>query len=115
MYNLSLNQLFGEGATQDKDVLIINKASLIKLTSSPNNTAESILVAILITALSSFQGSISDENNEIITDGNQKPIQFDNSEFYELFKIILWKPFQIQRTNLPYLINQIIVFSYGTD
>lgn len=113
MESLSLVQLFGEGAFQDENILVIQKSSLLRLTPITDNTAESLLVAILITALQNFQGIITDENNQPIIDENNQSITFDNSEAFELIKIIPWKPFQINRNNQPYILHQIIVFSYA--
>lgn len=50
----SLNIFFGVNASQDSDCLYINKSDLIGLTSTSNNQAESLLVAILLKALSNF-------------------------------------------------------------
>ncbi|QSJ18749.1 hypothetical protein JYQ62_08310 [Nostoc sp. UHCC 0702] len=112
MEQLSLTQIFGEGAFQDENILVIQKSSLLRLTPSPNNTAASLMAAIVITALDNFQGIITDENNQPITNENNQPITFDNSEVFELLKIIGWQPFQIRRSNKPYMSNQIIVFAY---
>ncbi|MBN3924002.1 hypothetical protein [Nostoc sp. NMS4] len=115
LQSLSLTQLFGEGTFQDASVLIIQKASLLRLSPSVNNAAESLLVAILITALNSFQGTITDENNQSISDENNQSITFDNSEAFELIKLIEWKAFQILRNNQKYINNQIIVEGYTID
>lgn len=115
MESLTLSQLFGEGATQTSSTLIISKADLIKLTASANNTAESLLVAILLTALANFQGLITDENGQLITDENGAAISFDNSESFELLKMIPWQPFLSARNNQPYIFNQIIVFVYAPN
>lgn len=113
--SFSLAQLFGEGAYQDTSVLIIQKSDLLRLTPQTVNTAESLLVAILVTALSNFQGTITDENNQSITDENNQPIIFDNSEAFELIKIFQWMPFQFVRRNEKYINNQIIVEAYEPD
>lgn len=46
----SLTDVFGAGATQDATTVTIQKSSLVTLTASGTNTAESILMSILITA-----------------------------------------------------------------
>jgi hypothetical protein len=112
---LSLSQLFGEGATQTPNTLSISKAGLVGLTASANNTAESLLVGILLTALANFQGVITDENNQPITDENEVAIYFDNSESFEFLKIIPWQPFPSTRKNQPYITNQIIIFQYAKN
>ncbi|MEH2331567.1 hypothetical protein [Nostoc sp.] len=110
--SLSLADLFGKGASQDANVLIIQKAFLLTLTPLPINTAESLLVGILVTSLFTFAGIITDENNQPFTDENNQPITFDNSEAFELIKMIAWKPFQFNRNGQPYVNNQVIVSFY---
>jgi hypothetical protein len=113
---LSLSQLFGEGTTQTPNTLSISKAGLVGLTASANNTAESLLVGILLTALANFQGVITDENNQPITDENDQAIAYDNSESFELLKLIAWSPFTAARNSQPYIFHQLIVFRYeNTD
>jgi hypothetical protein len=46
----TLQQVFGAGANQTSTVLTIAKADLTGLTASANNTAESLLVAIILKA-----------------------------------------------------------------
>jgi hypothetical protein len=104
MQPLTLTQLFGEGAFQDANVLVIQKANLLRLTPNANNTGESLLAAILITALINFRGVITDENNQ--------PIAYNNSEAFELIKIIGWSPFFFKRNNQRYMNHQIIVETY---
>lgn len=48
----TLQQIFGTNATQDETQIIIQKADLIGLTPSANNTAESNYIAINLTAKS---------------------------------------------------------------
>lgn len=115
MQYLSLVELFGEGAFQDANFLIIQKASLLNLTPLVKNTAESLLVGILVTALPNFKGVISDENNQLICDENGDSIIFNNSDSFELIKMIEWKAFQIIRNNQKYLNNQIIIESYAPN
>jgi hypothetical protein len=114
MFPLTLQQLFGVNAIQNGQTLIINKSDLPLLMPVTNNTAESLLVAILLKALSNFSGNILDSNNQPILDSNNQPITFDNSEAYELLKVITWQPYQIIRSSQPYVINQIIIFTYAT-
>lgn len=115
MNSLSLAQLFGEGVFQNEENLIINKNSLKGLTPHHSNTANSLLAAIMVTSLSNFQGAIVDENNQAITDENNSPLTFDNSEIFELIKMISWKPYRITRKGQPYILHQIILFSYASN
>ncbi|HYX19068.1 MAG TPA: hypothetical protein VE944_32900 [Nostoc sp.] len=115
MQSLTLEQVFGGGASQNANNLIIQKSSLLRLTPQINNTPESLLAAILITAIANFQGIITDENNQAIIDENNQAIEFDNSEMFELLKIIDWEPFQSTRDGQKYINNQIIIFSYAPN
>lgn len=115
MNELTLAQLFGVNASQDGQNLFIDKSDLPLLTPSANNTAESLLVAILLKALENFAGTLTDENNQPITDELNQPITFDNSDAYELLKIINWKPFQLIRNGQKYINHQIIVFQYAKN
>ncbi|MBC6436213.1 hypothetical protein FM036_45620 [Nostoc sp. HG1] len=112
---LSLAQIFGAGAFQDENILIINKASLLRLSPSIFNSPESLLTAILITALENFSGILNDENNQAITNEFNEPITFDNSDAFEFIKMIDWMPFLEKKASQLYQINQIIVFSYAPD
>lgn len=112
---LSLKRLFGEGAFQDENVLVIQKSSLLKLTPAVNNSSESLLTAILITALRNFQGNVTDENNRVITDESNQFVYFDNSSAFEFIKMIAWKPFRVIKNNQQYIIHQIIVDNYAPN
>jgi hypothetical protein len=46
----TLQQVFGSNAVQDATTLTISKADLTGLTASANNTAESLLVALILKA-----------------------------------------------------------------
>ena len=46
----TLQQIFGANATQDATAITISKADLIGLTADANNTGESVLVSINLTA-----------------------------------------------------------------
>ena len=50
MAKLTLIEMFGSGATQDATSLTIQKSDLPRLTASASNTAESLLIAILLKA-----------------------------------------------------------------
>ncbi|MEH2287164.1 hypothetical protein [Nostoc sp.] len=112
MQRLTLAQIFGAGTSQDMNVLIINKASLLGLSATTNNTAESLLAAIFVTALQNFQGAITDENDVTLTDENEQPIAFDNSEAFDGIGLMQWKPFFAKKDIILYQINQIIAFIY---
>ncbi len=48
MAELTLTQIFGANATQSSTDIVIRKSDLTGLTASSNNSAESLLVAILL-------------------------------------------------------------------
>lgn len=112
---LSLERLFGEGAFQDETVLVIQKSSLLRLTPSVNNSSESLLTAILITALRNFQGNVTDENNRVITSESNQFVYFDNSSAFEFIKMIAWKPFLVLKNNQRYIMHQLIIDNYAPN
>jgi hypothetical protein len=61
MISNTLQQLFGTNAMQDNQSLVIRKSDLPLLTPSLNNTASSLLVAILLQAWNEFEGVLVDE------------------------------------------------------
>jgi hypothetical protein len=60
----TLTQVFGTSAAQDATTLTITKADLTGLTPSANNTAESLLVAIIVKALSALTQTNFDSNTD---------------------------------------------------
>lgn len=110
MEALTVQQLFGSSAVQDEAVLTITKAELPLLTPSANNTAESLLVAILLKSVENFQGILTDENNRPITDENGTIITFDNLSLdFEILKVFRWNPYRSERLNQPIVVNPIII------
>lgn len=109
MEQLTLQQLFGVNCSQDGQVLIIKKSDLPGLTPSANNTAESLLLAILLNALRNFSGYLKDENNQPITDENNNPIEFDNSEIFEKIRIFRWEDNLIDRNSLIYIRYTLVI------
>jgi hypothetical protein len=89
--NLSLQQLFGARAYQDSDRLVINKGDLSNLSANATNTAETLLVAILLNAHSNFEGILVDENFESIIDETGQSISYDHSQLYEKINLWFWK------------------------
>lgn len=81
---LSLAQAFGAGASQDADELVIQKAALTGLTATANNSAESLLAALLLTLASQIRGRLETEGGDPITTEAGAPITFDNSADYRL-------------------------------
>ncbi|WP_414579598.1 hypothetical protein [Anabaena sp. CCY 9402-a] len=112
---LTLQELFGVNAIQDDQVLVITKPDLPLLTPQSNNTAESLLVAILINALEKFQGFIEDEQGQSITDENNNPIEFDNKDAYEFLSIFNWEASFSQRSEQNFIRNTIVIEEFTPD
>jgi hypothetical protein len=62
MPELTLTQVFGAGATQDANTLTIAKADLTGLTASANNTADSLVVGLIVLLQSTLTQSAFDLN-----------------------------------------------------
>ncbi|WP_179047829.1 hypothetical protein [Nostoc sp. TCL26-01] len=112
---LTLQQLFGVNSSQNSQTLTINKSDLNLLTPSSNNTAESLLTAILLKSLENFQGYIEDENNIPITDENDTPISFDNKNAYTFLRIFNWQEFFAKRNNQQFIRKTIVIDTYEAE
>ena len=91
MISNTLQQLFGSNASQDSQSLTIHKSDLPKLTPLANNTAESLLVAILLQAWSEFDGLLVDEIGQAVVDETAEAIGYDQRELYEKVNVWFWK------------------------
>lgn len=91
MQNLTLQQLFGTNAAQDSQSLVIRKGDLPGLTASANNTAESLLVAILLQAWREFEGLLVDDQGETLVDETGDAIAYNQRELYEKLHLWFWK------------------------
>lgn len=91
MQSLTLQQLFGTNAVQDNQSLVIRKSDLPGLTPSANNTAESLLVAILLQAWYEFEGLLVDETGAAVVDEAGEAIAYDQRELYEKLNVWFWK------------------------
>lgn len=110
---LTLEQLFGVNAAQDSQ-LVINKADLPLLTPSANNTAESLLAALLLKAFENFQGQLTDPNGNKITDPQGVTVDYNNSILYELLLIEPWNGF-IQQKADGYVIRDTLIIHRFTE
>jgi hypothetical protein len=109
---LTLSQLFGEGATQTTDSLIIQKSYLKLLTPTPNNHAEQLLAAIVLTTHSNFAGVLEDEFNRTVTNDVGESIEFENSFLYDQLALTQWKTFVVNsKIKHTFLINQLQVYA----
>jgi hypothetical protein len=91
MLNLTLEQLFGAGATQDSQSLTIQKASLPGLSAAANNRGEQLLAALMLQAWGEFEGELVDSEGSIVVDNQGFSISYDNQNLYEKLRIWFWK------------------------
>lgn len=91
MQNLTLQQLFGENATQNEEWLIINKADLKMLAASENNRAEQLFVALILQVWGEFEGLITDEIGKTLVDETGEALGYDQSGLYEKLNVWFWK------------------------
>lgn len=110
--NLSLQQLFGARVYQDSDRLVINKGDLSNLSANATNTAESLLVALVLTAHRQFEGVIESDSSTPITDENDQPITYTNKNIYELLNIFYWKQQFIMFQALPKRLDTFAIEKY---
>jgi hypothetical protein len=111
---LSLTQLFGEGSTQDINNLVIRKNDLPGLTPNATNTAESIFAALLLKSLENFEGFVTDENGNAVTNENDIPISYDNINVFLLLKVFQWESRLIEREYL-FLVKTIVVNLFSNN
>lgn len=88
---LTLAQLFGEGASQTSANLTIKKSALRGLTSSQNNRAEQLLAAILLRSVENFQGTVTSETGEPLTSETGESVTYNNSNLYESLTLEQWR------------------------
>jgi hypothetical protein len=86
----TLAQVFGSNATQDANTLTISKADLtsVGLTASANNTAESLVVALILKAASYLtetnQSSNPDIQITIADSGFPQIVSRNNSQYRQI-------------------------------
>lgn len=110
---LTLTQLFGEGASQTTTNLIIQKSRLSGLTPLLNNHSEQLLAAIILTASRSFIGVLEDDSGRLVTDNFGNSVDFDNSFLYDLV-VEQWKTLiSSNKIHHTFLINQFQIYIYA--
>ncbi|BAY22366.1 hypothetical protein NIES2100_21290 [Calothrix sp. NIES-2100] len=110
MNNLSLAQCFGKNSLQNSNSLVIYKSDLPGLTPTAINTAEELVVGILLKILENFEGSITDENGNTITDVFGLPITYNQGDFVNAFNLFYWRINYTQSNGINYK-NYQLVFS----
>ena len=115
MQPLTLNDLFGVNATQTATELVIKKSDLVAvgLTATANNRAEQLAVAILLQALSAFQGYFTDENGNILTDENNIFLRYDNQNLWELLEVFRWDDFLKERDGSVFRTSTFVINFYA--
>lgn len=88
---LTLTQLFGEGANQTLTTLTIEKSSLYGLTASSSNRAEQLLAAIINTAVQAFSGYLEDNNGVFITSETGGKLDYKN--IYSTLNLFWWESY----------------------
>lgn len=110
MQNLTLQQIFGENATQDATALVIQKADLSGLSATTNNRGEQLLVALLLQSHQHFEGVLTDEQGRAITDEQGRAIVYNNRNLYQKLNFYFWK----RQFNNQYQIDTFIVDIFVT-
>lgn len=92
MQALTLQELFGVNAVETAEELIIKKSDLsaVGFTATASDRAEQLVVAVLLQVLRNFQGTLTDENGNPITDTHNIPVEYDNRNFWEFLEIFKW-------------------------
>jgi len=106
--------LFGEGFYQDAEVFRINKASIPRLTATPNNSAQSLFVGLLLLASTAFVGVLQDQNGEVLMTDQNEPLEFDNSPLYELLKVSLWGVLIQTKFGVPVITHSMLFEVYAS-
>lgn len=112
---LSIESLFGKDASQNIDSIIIKKNNLPGLTSSPSNTAESILVALILKIIENFEGNLTDNQGFSLTDNLGNKVTFSNRELYELLEGFFWKRDFTRRNDSLFSRISFVIMSYTPD
>jgi hypothetical protein len=112
MINLSLSQCFGDNTLQNSNSLVIQKSDLPGLTPTTNNTAEELVVGILLKILENFEGSITDENNTPITTENSTSITYKQGDIFDSFFLESWRIVFTKRNNSNYRTYQLVFHKF---
>jgi hypothetical protein len=108
MQVFTLQQLFGENASQSATTLNISKVDLaaVGLTPTPNNTAESFLVAIILNLLAQFEGEVYD----LVDSSGAEIVYASTEDAYETFYCFYWRKIKDDK---DYVKDQIVINAYS--
>ncbi|MHC5720746.1 MAG: hypothetical protein ACYTX0_54195, partial [Nostoc sp.] len=90
MTTLTLQQVFGSSATQNATTVTFLKSELLGLIPQVDNTADSILAAIINNTWQYFEGNLTDENGVVVSDESGNPVTYDNHYYYTLTWLQFW-------------------------
>lgn len=106
--------LFGEGFYQDSEVFRINKSSLPLLIPSENNTAQSLLTAIVLSAINAFLEYLTTDDGELLTNDELEPLQNDVLGAYEYLNVSLWRVFLQRKYGVPVITHSVLFEVYAS-
>lgn len=106
---LTLKQCFGVNATQNDALLIISKQDLPRLTPTSNNTAESLVVGIILKILENFEGKLTTALGETITDEKGIPITYEQGDIFDVFYLFNWRVIFRTKQGNDYRITQFVL------
>ncbi|MFK0729991.1 MAG: hypothetical protein ACFKPT_25105 [Gloeotrichia echinulata GP01] len=115
MKTFTLQQFFGENASQTATTLTISKVDLtaVGLTPTAANTAESLLTALILKLMDIFSSNLADDYGVILTDETANAIEVGDGDIYEAYFCSYWRHITVTRQGLPYLNHQILIRTYS--
>ena len=88
---LNFAQVFGSGATQTAEQLLIQKADLEKLTPANHNRPESLFVALLLKLQENYQGTLTTPSGEPVRDERNRTVNYDDTGLVKDLICQFWK------------------------
>lgn len=82
MTTTTLQNVFGANASQDLNYLHIDKTQLLTLVTSADNSAGSLLAAIIATAQQTYEGLIVDSSGYVLADSSGYALGYDSSDSF---------------------------------
>jgi len=115
MLRLTPEQLFGEGFYQDSEVIRIQKGSLPRLTAAATNTAQSLLISLILLAASNFSGYLENESGEVLTNEQDQPLEFDNASLYESLVVSFWRATPQKKYGVPVIVYTFLIEFFASS
>jgi hypothetical protein len=106
MKTFALQEIFGGNASQTVTTLTISKVDLtaVGLTPTADNTAESLLAAIILNLLKELEGEVFD-----IVDSNGRKIIYSSGDVFEDLHCFYWRKIKDEDN---YIKHQIVINQY---